>query len=119
MLPSPSLGPPLLSASPSPPPPCGMPDGAASAGALDVCVTGGGAASVREPVGAGLACVVDVRLVAGAEAFGAALGTAACVLVCTAGEAGMCASVAGADAEPEAEPAEDVPAPLAEVCRCA
>lgn len=46
-------------------------------------------------------CVVDLRLVAdGAEALGAGLGAAACVLVCTTGEAGMCASVAGADAEP-------------------
>jgi hypothetical protein len=53
---------------------------------------------------------VDARLVAeGAEALGAGLGAAACVLVCIAGEVGMCASVAGADAEL----ADD------EVCRCA
>jgi len=58
---------------------------------------------------------VDVHLVAGAEDLGAGLGAAACVLVCTAGEAGMCGSVAGADAEL----ADDVPVPLAEACRCA
>jgi hypothetical protein len=80
-----------------------MPEGAASAGALDVCVLEGGAASLGELAGGGLACVVDVRcLAAGAEALGAGAGASVCVVVCTVGEAGMCASLDAAELVAEA-----------------
>ncbi len=58
MLPSPSLGPPLLSASPSPPPPCGIPgtgEGDFVLGAGDLVVIGGVADGAG--AGAGVAAV--------------------------------------------------------------
>jgi hypothetical protein len=60
MLPSPSLGPPLLSASWSPPFPCGMLEGVSrgAVGVVGVVVAGGGGVDVCG--GAGVVCVVEV-----------------------------------------------------------
>jgi hypothetical protein len=96
MFPSPSLGPPLLSLSPSPPSPCGIP--LFMGGGLEWVVVGGGGGGLEWVVigGGGAACVVIVSVVPGGGGGGAVVCVVIISVVAGGGGVGAAVCVAAA-----------------------